>query len=919
MANAALTTQDLLGRLRGGIAQRAQAPDQPTAPADQAARDAYRQAAAVLDQFQPDLLAPVASALPDAPRGQARLLLFDELVPAAGGRAQGLFTLRLDSRRRALRQLGHRTAWQQALAANPSRPDTALQQLWEAYLRSGQLPDPAHASYRELTVLGQLLGWLEGLDKRLPPAGQVLHALRAGSVFAAVEHLVDRHFTGRQADIDRLRSHIGAPAPGQGGNALARQLKGWWADLARPQRHPALLLHGPGGIGKSALVARVLGEQLALPAERRLPFAYLPFDQPSLRINALFTLLVEAAAQFELQRPDLAAAMAEFRQQVLAFRDERTALGQRKTAPVTRGVRLSAVHGLDAHLYQGFGQLLAALGRQQHQGKALQGPVLLVFDTFEEVQYRDRESLQGFWQMLHQLQRAYPPLRLLLCGRAEVRPESALPLNLQVMTLHALDMPDRVTLLRRLCPAAAPVAESVAEQVGGNPLTLRLAAGVLAREPEAASAQGLDGLSTRRWLLFQVEDALVQGQLYRRVLDHIHDPDVRAIAHPGMVLRRLDSAVLRQVLAPACLGRAVDDSEAEHLLGLLRQEHALVTTAPDGALVFRADVRQAMVRLLAQDRWADVRALRERAIAHYALLDDPVSRGEELHHRLALGELDPERLDERWLPELEPALQAGLDEYPDRSKAVLASRMSLELPRSVLVAADLSGWERNVARKAQQALAQLDLDAALDLMAERSTRSDDSPLYALEAKARLLQGAAAQADALLAVGTAAVARGSNRGRLAELLWLQAQAALLMGDAGRADTLLARAEEAIQAARDPIGLVHVLAHRLLLRQVAPPPTQDPAQQQALRARLAAACDRVDPDAVAAPTRFVLDLALALLDGEHPATVQRLSSLATPNAGLATREALTNENLCGLDEFREPWEQQIEAQTSIEASA
>jgi hypothetical protein len=138
-------------------------------------------------------------------------------------------------------------------------------------------------------------------------------------------------------------------------------------------------------------------------------------------------------------------------------------------------------------------------------------------------------------------------------------------------------------------------ARAIARQVGGNPLTLRLAARVAA--DEEAVTGGIEALETRRFGFLAVSPALIRGQLYRRVLDHIHDPDVRALAHPGMVLRRVTPDIIREVLGPRC-GIAGVESKALKLFEALQKEHALVLIEGDGSLRYREEVRRPVLELL---------------------------------------------------------------------------------------------------------------------------------------------------------------------------------------------------------------------------------------------------------------------------------------------------------------------------------
>src|SRR4029450_2638735 len=108
----------------------------------------------------------------------------------------------------------------------------------------------------------------------------------------------------------------------------------------------------------------------------------------------------------------------------------------------------------------------------------------------------------------------------------------------RVWTLRGLGEADAVDLLQHLAPGEDDgVLTELARRVEGNPLSLHLAADVLRRT------------GTNPVRLLAVAEGDVQGQLYARLLEHIRDPRVRAIAHPGLVVRRITPAAIQGGLA----------------------------------------------------------------------------------------------------------------------------------------------------------------------------------------------------------------------------------------------------------------------------------------------------------------------------------------------------------------------------------
>jgi len=879
-----MSTPDITTRLLAKYKSKLEDSPPATGSGNEAQLQSYLQAAAVLHCFSPETLRPLEE---QYVHPQPRVLLYDSIVAASGGLSEGLFTLKPAVRNEALRKFSSRTAMQMALAANPAHVMTDVQQLWEVYLATGRFPPPAQMGYKMLNCFCQLLGWLAGIDTTLPPQSDIMPLLHQKSVLASFEHLVIANFTGREKELHILNEHIG--------NERLSFLKSLYT-----KRKPILALYGPGGIGKSALVGRLLWENYQGKYPQRIPFAYLAFDQPNLRIETPFTILVEAVAQLALQLPELTALFSRFNEVVRDYRTSQGGLKNRAEISGTRTIRLETYHSSEAKLYSEFAALLDIISKQNNA----KTPVLLVLDTFEEVQYRDRESLGAFWRMLAIIREEFPLFCVIIAGRAPVADLGIDKDVLMEMPLERLALADSVTLLKALGVQDDALAKAVAGQVGGNPLSLRLAANLVANDASSAGKGGIKGLSTSKWLFFQLDEQIIQGQLYRRILDHIHDENVRKLAHPGMVLRITSPGVILHVLAPVCKITIGNIYEAEVLFDTLKREHALVRMGESGALVYRPEIRQAMIRLLQQDKYAEVRALHRAAVAYYNTRDDMEAKAEEMYHRLALGEDSYYELDRHWVKGIEQSIAANLEEYPDHVKVWLASRMALEVPRSIYANADIMEWERNITRKVKRAMMELQLKWALELLGERKERSDQSPLFALEAKVYMLMENNAQAGRVLEAGVEQVSGSTNRGRLAELFWLQAQVALLQKDPVLADERLEQAERSVAGAGNPIPLIQVLCHRLLVYDSYP--LENKSNIPAIRSRLSDACERINADnAYAVP--FVIELAIPLLGDEYPRTRKRLEEFQLYGTSPGP-DILTTENLRGLEEFRESWEEE-----------
>jgi tetratricopeptide (TPR) repeat protein len=674
--------------------------------------------------------------------------------------------------------------------------------------------------------------------------------------------MVDDTFVGRENELQALRNYVGVVTP-----SIWERLR---AFVGR-ESQPPLVIWGPGGIGKTALVGKFLLEHVNAPKAGWFPFAYITFDSETLNIREPFTVLVAVTGQLEYQISEgpsgtaARAAISQFRKQMGQYRGRRVELQRRAGRTQNRGAVLSSA---ERNLYAAFGSMLREIAQTAgaEQG-ASRVPVLLVFDSFEEVYYRTSEELLGFWRMLEAAQKGFPLLRIVIVGRAQPRASWIGNSKIIEQPLDNLSPPDAQRLLLSLGVKDAAIAQTIAKQVGGSPLTLRLAARVAQTED---ASDGITGLETRRYWLFSVAQNVVQGQLYRRILDHIHDPDVRALAHPGMVLRRITAGVIQQVLAPVCgLGEITRD-RAEELFELLRREHALVSIESDSSLKYREEVRRPVLVLLMNDRPDRVRSLQEVAVRYYENRSELVDRAEEIYNRLMLKQSEW-LISERWMPGVEGFLASTVSELPVEQQIWLASRMSIELSAETYQLADQAHWERLIGRKALEAFRYSGPKNTIDMLRQRTERSADSPLFAIEARAWLALDQPREAIALLDRALDNYPTLANPGRFAELLWLRAQAALRLPKLDEAYAFLERLIALSSTLTSALVGVQALSEILVIsRTIDATETALDQQRQLLAFKLSEVTD-----ADIQKEKDLLRLAIVRLGSDYPATISRIA--------------------------------------------
>lgn len=711
----------------------------------------YHQAAAVLSTFEISKIKPASSAddekiedlLADS------IVVYDEPKPGFESQAQPTDSEETDEsilavlgartarwmllpgiRRRVIEQMATREAFLQALDANPERSNDTMQRMIESYLRN-EAPSPVAQTVEELACTAQVVEWFQGRLDNLPDAQTIARQLDAKRQRQPFEKLVGQHFSGRHEQLRILREYVGVLEPTSLWNQLKRRAETFlnWRDK------PPLMIHGPGGVGKSTLVAKFILEHTNLKATQRFPYAYLDFDRPGLLAEEPATLLVEAVRQLGIQYPDV----QEHSERVRKDWEEELALVARQAQSVGSEGAVLGSGKLSKQqrttFLRDFDALLNAMGLSDE-------PFLLVLDTFEEVQYRSHQYIQQLWEALEELQSIVPRLRTVFSGRAPLK-----DFNTQALPLNDLDAAAAKGFLTASKIEPEKLVDTIVKRIGGNPLSLRLAVQIFHNE-------GGDSAS----FFNRLKKGRIQSALYTRVLEHIHDKNVMKLAHPGLILRRITPGLILEVLAEPCGVEVKDLDDAEKLFDKLSQEITLVVpggVTKDEPLALRhmTEVRRGMIQLLREDdeQKSKVLTIQEKAITYYEPSDDPVSRAEELYHRLLLKQ-DHDLIAARWIDGAKDHLFNALEELEPKEQAFLAARLNVDVEDDVLAQANQPDWEVLVARRADNFLRLGHPDRALQVLAPRRSYLPGSTLFILEAHALRELGRLAEARDAIARG-----------------------------------------------------------------------------------------------------------------------------------------------------------------------
>lgn len=697
----------------------------------------YCEAAAVLASFDPLALQPVGGSVDARARADVlpRLRPMCEVLTESAPTSS--WTLTLPERRASLKRLATRERMKAALNVNQRRPEGALQRAFERVLEPG--PITLDDLLRDdLAALLTVHGWVDGVLDGVPDPAAILKALRRTDLLAPMHRLTSSGFVGRDDEMQKLAAFVFGPQP-----------------IA------PLFVFGPGGVGKSTLMARFILTQVE---SRDLPIAYLDIDRPTIRPDHPPTLLLEAIAQLQHQL-EAPTGQVESVAKELEYALRRHEDGRQLESAAPEDWTT---------------QLFANNLTQWLKGRT----ALVVIDTVEEAQFLGSDVMGPFVEFVCQIQRLVPGGRVVLSGRtlpdeylweafpaimqAPRLPDSGPPLDLipephRPVNVDVLDPPSARELLQSSLEAAGVPRlnddnlEDVIRIVSRNPMCLKLAARLVRDEGVAALRED------RTKLLTRLRAEKIQALLYGRILRHLHGDDVKKVAYPGLIVRRIDADVIAKVLAGPCEIELGPERNEFTILSDLAKEAALVETDPaDGSLRHRPDVRRAMLEDLTDHVDASVmEAIDRNAVEHYETLPGDIARGEEIYHRLRLKQ-PLEEIAPRWTDGAGQRLKGALDEFQPQQRLWLAERLSVTLDPLVRQSANQEAWEAQTARSADRYLQSRSPDAALKVLQERTERLPRSALFAIESEAYRFLG---KPDEALAVARRGVDSATGAGAI----------------------------------------------------------------------------------------------------------------------------------------------------------
>ena len=97
-----------------------------------------------------------------------------------------------------------------------------------------------------------------------------------------MHRLVDNGFVGRKKELTELEEYIGINSSA---NLLTKSSRFFLRLFSNLNNNPPYLIYGPGGIGKSSLLAKLIIDHAESPFSEPLPFAYLNIDSAFLDVE----------------------------------------------------------------------------------------------------------------------------------------------------------------------------------------------------------------------------------------------------------------------------------------------------------------------------------------------------------------------------------------------------------------------------------------------------------------------------------------------------------------------------------------------------------------------------------------------------------------------------------------------------------
>lgn len=581
------------------------------------------------------------------------------------------------------------------------------QSMLAAYINA-EAPLLETQSLSQLIATHSICSWLKETGVAVPDEAEVLEKIRQLEILKPFQALTS-NFKGRINELAHLSDYVDWTPK----STMTKSIAGWFRNIIKWHDKPPLMITGIGGSGKSTLVSKFILDQLKYNPEKKLPFIYFDFDKPGLSVSNPLELAIHALQQLSIHFPAHTSTFNHIREQL---QNEVMQLESANQFSYTTNSRSS-----DRQVYyQKYSELYA------QEISAIDRPVLVVFDSFEELQYRANTSeINALFSFIREISDIIPRLRPIFIGRAEVTYNN---MRFESIKLEDFDQAAAVAFLEAKGVNNQKLGEIIYKKVGGNPLTLTLMADLVEGEKITDPAEIEN-------IIDKMDKTLLQGLIVERNLNHAHDANTAKIAVPGILVRKINPDIIQQVLSEPCGFKDMDEQMANNIFTELNKESFLVTPTSDG-ISFRQDLRMALYNLIMSNKDYNGMKIHENAVKYYKEKTDPQSRAETLYHCLMRGD-DPDSVDYLYDGSVRPYIENSLPELPDDAYLYLSRKMGIRAADSKVTQASLLEWENYQQGEIKSIMHYGDEDTLREKRAELATRKErslNSSLYYMEAK-----------------------------------------------------------------------------------------------------------------------------------------------------------------------------------------
>lgn len=642
--------------------------------------------AAVVSTFLPKELAPDAMPESARPNAEETVLGYSEAATTPDGTR---WELRRDARAAVLRLALSSGELSQVLTRTKKQFGDSVSKALRESLSGASFKQTDSTSLSRLEALRVAASILSGVESIRPliPLRTLDRLIQKRRLVDQFERICGKDYqtevVGRSGELEVLRAYVGVIASESVLGNVSRAYG--HARRAVTGRKP-LAIWGTGGVGKTTLLSRFMLEHIDA-ADRSYPIAYLDFDRPSISPRDHFGLFAEICLQVSAQFEELDSSLRDLRDEALEEQPEGpTSDSESQLEALVAKFRMRVDDYLD----------------KQESFFEWSRPVLIVLDTFEVVQYDSNQvkHLERFLRLF--VDSKWSRMRLVVAGRRRI---DRLVTAVEPYELQGIDIDGASQLLLRLSQRAAkPISEEAAHALAGllaikrsmlaeprvHPLRVRMIADIFRpRKQQSGDEIAASLIEELRSGLKKSGSAarfLVDGILVRRIIDHVTDRRVQALADPGLVVRRITPEVIQHVMARGTTrpgSKAQGDSatfepwevsraEANDIYEAFSKEVALVER--DGrALRHRQDVRSEMLPLIRIRSPNRFELLHRLAFDHFkakATEGDEVAAAEAIYHGLWSGR-PLEELDRFWTDGQVSSARIDPEEFEPDSLAVL--------------------------------------------------------------------------------------------------------------------------------------------------------------------------------------------------------------------------------------------------------